>query len=148
MKLKQARDRIKIFIGKKNKDIQKLDEEIKEKLPAYEETKNKKPLVPLLKAKKELMKAVEQGDVRLQLVNDKLAEVEMNQVNKEVNLLTFRPLMLSMIPINTSRKLRRLLRTRIGLECWLMLRISIQSIGLMIVRRCKRILLSRRCGLN
>ena len=101
MKLKQARDRIKIFVSKKNRDIAKLDSEIKDKLPAYETTKNKKPLVPLLKAKKELVKAVEQGDVRLKLVNDKLAEVEMNQVNKEVLLIQFRPLMRLMIPTNT-----------------------------------------------
>ncbi len=42
MKLKQTRDRIKVFINKKNVDINQLDKEIKSKLPKYEETKNKK----------------------------------------------------------------------------------------------------------
>lgn len=35
MKLKQARDRIKAFIGKKNADVDQLDAQIKAKLPAY-----------------------------------------------------------------------------------------------------------------
>ena len=58
LKLKQARDKIKTFISRKNADIAQLDAQIKAKLPAYEATKNKKELVPLLKAKKELMNAV------------------------------------------------------------------------------------------
>ena len=37
-------------------------------------------------SKKELNKLVESGEVRLRLVNDKLAEVEMQQLNKEVLL--------------------------------------------------------------
>lgn len=69
MKLKQARDRIKTFISKKNADIAQLDAQIQAKLPEYQKTNNKKPLVPLLKAKKDLLNAVEQGDVRLKLVN-------------------------------------------------------------------------------
>jgi len=35
MKLKQARDRIRIFISKKNADIAQIDQQIKEKLPRY-----------------------------------------------------------------------------------------------------------------
>lgn len=35
MKLKQARDRIKIFIAKKNADVDQFDAQIKAKLPAY-----------------------------------------------------------------------------------------------------------------
>lgn len=69
MKLKQARDRIKIFINKKNADIVQLETQIQQKLPAFQQTRNKKPLVPLLKAKKDLLQAVEQGDVRLKLVS-------------------------------------------------------------------------------
>ncbi len=46
--------------------------------------------MPLLKAKKDLLNAVEQGDVRLRLVNEKLAEVEMSQLNKEVRMGVFR----------------------------------------------------------
>ena len=61
MKLKQTRDRIKVFINKKNVDINQLDKEIKSKLPKYEETKNKKQLIPLLRAKKDLLNAVDQG---------------------------------------------------------------------------------------
>jgi len=61
MKLKQARDRIKTFISRKNADIAQLDLQIQAKLPEYQETNNKKALVPLLKAKKQLMNAVEQG---------------------------------------------------------------------------------------
>lgn len=55
MKLKQARDRIKAFIAKKQGDIAQIDIQIKEKLPKYEQTKNKKELIPLLKAKKDLL---------------------------------------------------------------------------------------------
>jgi hypothetical protein len=55
MKLKQARDRIKAFIAKKQGDIAQIDLQIKEKLPKYEQTKNKKELIPLLKAKKDLL---------------------------------------------------------------------------------------------
>jgi len=33
IKLKQARDRIKAFINKKNADIAQIDDQIKEKLP-------------------------------------------------------------------------------------------------------------------
>ena len=69
MRLKQARDRIKAFIAKKNGDIDQLDAQIKAKLPAFEETKSKKELIPLLKAKKDLLHIVEQGDTRLKLVN-------------------------------------------------------------------------------
>lgn len=69
MKLKQARDRIRTFINKKNADIAQLDAQIKEKLPEYEQSKNKKILLPLLQAKKNLINVVEQGDVRLKLVN-------------------------------------------------------------------------------
>ena len=36
MKLKQARDRIKGFISKKNADIAQLDAQIKTKIPAFE----------------------------------------------------------------------------------------------------------------
>ena len=86
MKLKQARDRIRNFIAKKKADISQLDAQIREKLPAFEATRDKKPLVPLLRAKKDLGRAVEQGETRLQLVGDKLAEVEMSQVNKEVRV--------------------------------------------------------------
>lgn len=75
MKLKQARDKIKLFVNKKNADIAELDSQIKAKLPKYEQTKNKKELIPLLKAKKDLLDMVEKGDVRLKLVNEKLAEV-------------------------------------------------------------------------
>ena len=60
-------------------------------MPEYERTGNKKPLVPLLQAKKELNKMIENGDVRLRLVNDKLNEVEMQQLNKEVPPLPRRP---------------------------------------------------------
>jgi hypothetical protein len=33
MKLKQARDRIRTFINKKNADIAQIDQQIKDKLP-------------------------------------------------------------------------------------------------------------------
>lgn len=55
MKLKQARDKIKAFISKKNADVAQIDVQIKDKLPKYEQTKNKKELIPLLKAKKDLL---------------------------------------------------------------------------------------------
>jgi hypothetical protein len=85
MKLKQARDKIKGFISKKQADVNTIDQQIKEKLPKYEQTKNKKEILPLLKAKKDILDMIEKGDVRLRLVNDKLAEVELQQLNKEVN---------------------------------------------------------------
>ncbi len=86
MKLKQARDKIKGFIAKKQADINQIDAQIKEKLPKYQQTKNKKEIIPLLKAKKDLLEMVDKGDVRLKLVNDKLAQVELQQLNKEVRL--------------------------------------------------------------
>jgi hypothetical protein len=73
MKLKQARDRIKTFITKKNVDVVKIDEQIATKLPKFKETGDKRELIPLLRAKKELLSMVEKGDVRLELVNQKLA---------------------------------------------------------------------------
>lgn len=84
MKLKQARDKIKAFISKKNADVAQIDVQIKDKLPKYEQTKNKKELIPLLKAKKDLLDMIQKGDVRLKLVNEKLAEVQLQQMNKEV----------------------------------------------------------------
>jgi hypothetical protein len=81
-KLKKARDTIKTFINHKNKDIAEIDAKIAEKVPAFKETGNKKELIPLLRAKKDLQKIAENGEVRLKLVNTKLEEVEMQQINK------------------------------------------------------------------
>ena len=44
----------------------------------------------MLKAKKDLLDMIEKGDVRLKLVNDKLAEVELQQLNKEVTHARYR----------------------------------------------------------
>lgn len=55
-------------------------------MPAYEQTGNKKNLIPLLKARKNLQEFVDNADVRKRLLNDKLAEVEMQQVNADVNV--------------------------------------------------------------
>lgn len=60
-KLKNARDTIKRFINSKNKDLNELDAKIAEKVPKFKETGNKKELIPLLKAKKDLLKMVENG---------------------------------------------------------------------------------------
>lgn len=86
VKLKQARDRINNFINAKNRDVKHIDDQIKEKIPRFQETGNKKELVPLLKAKKDLNTMIENADVRLRLINDKLAEVEMQQVNADVSI--------------------------------------------------------------
>jgi uncharacterized beta-barrel protein YwiB (DUF1934 family) len=37
-------------------------------VPAFKETGNKKQLVPLLKAKKDLLKMIDSGDVRMNLI--------------------------------------------------------------------------------
>lgn len=60
-KLKKARDTIKNFIGAKNRDLSQIEEKIAEKVPAYKQTGNKKQLIPLLKAKKDLLKIIENG---------------------------------------------------------------------------------------
>lgn len=60
-KLKKARDTIKNFIGSKNRDLSQIEEKIAEKVPAYKQTGNKKQLIPLLKAKKDLLKIIENG---------------------------------------------------------------------------------------
>jgi hypothetical protein len=146
MKLKQARDRIKTFISRKNADIAQLDTQIQAKLPEYQQTNNKKALVPLLKAKKQLLNAVEQGETRLNLVNEKLAEVEMSQMNKEVHLVPLRPSKFLTTPTNIFEKSRKLSRIRTGEEYWQMLKILIRSNGLTIVRKFRRIPLSSRCG--
>lgn len=57
-KLKKARDTIKNFINSKNKDITELEGKIAEKVPKFKQTGNKKELIPLLKAKKDLLKMV------------------------------------------------------------------------------------------
>ena len=82
VKLKQARDKINNFIKQKNNDIAHIDAQLKEKIPKYQETGNKKELVPLLKTKKDLQTLVDNADVRVKLINDKLHEVEMQQINK------------------------------------------------------------------
>jgi hypothetical protein len=41
-------------------------------VPAFKETGNKKDLVPLLKAKKDILGIIDTGDVRLKLVSQKL----------------------------------------------------------------------------
>lgn len=140
MKLKQARDKIKGFIAKKQADVAQLDLQIKEKVPEYERTKNKKELVPLLKAKKDLLEIIEKGDVRLRLVNDKLAEVELQQLNKEVLSLLCRPSMFWTIPTSTSARCRTYSRPRIGGMCWLRRSRRWRSSGRMIGRKFKRIL--------
>lgn len=43
----------------KNIDIERVEAKIKDELPAYQETGNKKKIVPLLKAKKDLQTFVE-----------------------------------------------------------------------------------------
>ena len=148
MKLKQARDRIKTFISRKNADIAQLDTQIQAKLPEYQQTNNKKALVPLLKAKKQLLNAVEQAETRLNLVNEKLAEVEMSQMNKEVHLVPLRPSKFLTTPTSIFEKSRKLSRIRTGEEYWQMLKILIRSNGLTIVRKFRRIPLSSRCGLS
>ena len=71
-KLKKARDTIKHFVSAKTKDLNQIEDKIQEKVPAYKETGNKKELVPLLKAKKDILKMIESGDTRLKLINEKI----------------------------------------------------------------------------
>ena len=47
-------------------------------------------MIPLLKAKKDLNSFIENAEVRQKLINDKLAEVEMQKVNVEVHVIAFR----------------------------------------------------------
>ncbi len=148
MKLKQARDKIKGFIAKKQADVNAIDQQIKEKLPKYEQTKNKKELLPLLKAKKDLLEMIEKGDVRLKLVNEKLAEVELQQLNKEVRHCLCRLLMCSTIPTSIFGKSRTPFKPKIGGTCSRRLRTKWRLSGLMIGRRSRRIQLSSRCGRN
>ena len=68
----------------KERDLRQIEARIAQKIPAYKETGNKKELVPLLKAKKDLLKIIQSGDTRLKLVHQKLDEVEMQQMNAEV----------------------------------------------------------------
>ena len=68
-KLKKARDTIKHFVASKNKDLDEIELKIQEKVPAFKQTGNKKELVPLLKAKKDILKMVESGQTRLKVVN-------------------------------------------------------------------------------
>lgn len=86
VKLKTARDRINNIINSKNRDIGIIDGKINEKIPAYQQTGNKKQIVPLLKAKKDLNTFVENAELRLRLVNDKLAEVQLQKINVDVTI--------------------------------------------------------------
>ncbi len=88
-KLKISRDKVNNIIKAKNLDIKRIDEKIQQQLPAYQETGNKKKIVPLLKAKKDLETFVDNADVRIKLLNEKLSEVEMQQVNADVLLSLF-----------------------------------------------------------
>lgn len=80
-KLKISRDKVNNMVKAKNSDIAHINNKIKEQLPEFEQTGNKKKLVPLLKAKKDLETFVENAEVRVKLLNEKLSEVEMQQVN-------------------------------------------------------------------
>ena len=51
-------------------------------MPEYRARQDKKVLLPLLKAKKRLREAMEQGGVRMRVINEKLEEVEMQQMNQ------------------------------------------------------------------
>jgi hypothetical protein len=55
--------------------LAEIEGKIGEKVPAFKETGNKKELVPLLRAKKDLQKMIESGEVRLKLINTKIDEV-------------------------------------------------------------------------
>ena len=77
VKLKQARDNINLFIKKKEKDLEAVDEKISVEVNKYQETQNKKPLIPLLKVKKDIQGMINNADVRMKLINEKLAEVEL-----------------------------------------------------------------------
>jgi len=74
-KLKVSRDKVNNIIKAKNLDIDRIDAKIKEEIPAFQETNNKKKMIPLLKAKKDLQTFVDNADVRLKLLNEKLSEV-------------------------------------------------------------------------
>jgi hypothetical protein len=54
----------------------------------------------LLKTKKDLTTFVDNAELRLRLVNDKLAEVELQKINVEVICMRYRPLMCWMTPIS------------------------------------------------
>lgn len=58
-KLKISRDKVNNIVKAKNIDIERVEAKIKDELPAYQETGNKKKIVPLLKAKKDLQTFVE-----------------------------------------------------------------------------------------
>ena len=84
--------------------------------------------------------------MRLQLINDKMAEVEMNQVNKEVLSSQLRPLTPLKIPTSTFTRSKKLWRTRIGRESWLTVRINTQSTGQTTVKKWKKTQLFNKCG--
>lgn len=87
MKLKTARDRINNFLSLKNRDIANIDAKINEKLPSYHQTGDKKQMLPLLKTKKDINTLISNGEVRLRLINDKLAEVELQKINADVTFI-------------------------------------------------------------
>lgn len=89
---------------------------------------------------------VQNGDVRLRLVNDKLGEVEMQQINKEVKLLRLRLLMFWKILISMFRKFKKVWKLRIGEMYCLKLKINTKFNGLMIGKRWRRILLFKQYG--
>ena len=128
-KLKKARDTIQNFVDRKQKDLSKLDEQIKEATPEYQQTKNKRKIVPLLQAKKSLNQIIDSGETRLKLVKNKLDEVEMQQLNAEVSATQHRPSMCSMTQMPTPGKFRRSSRPKIGKAYWLRPRKGVKSTG-------------------
>ena len=100
----------------------------------------------LLKAKKDLLNAVEQGDVRLRLVNEKLAEVEMSQLNKEVRMGVFRQSTCLMTLTSILNRCRSSWRKKIGGVFWRRLKRSMSYSGLMTGNRSSKMRILRRCG--
>lgn len=68
MKLKLARDKINYYLRLKNKDMEKIEAKINDKIPVFKENGDKKELLPLLRAKKEIMDMIEKGELRKQIV--------------------------------------------------------------------------------
>lgn len=116
-KIKISRDRVNNIVKAKNNDISKIDEKIKDQLAIYQETGSKKKLLPLLRVKKDLENFIETAEVRIKLLNEKLSEVEIQQINVDVtNTLKPRQSMLLMIPINISSKYKIIWKKMTGKE--------------------------------
>lgn len=105
-------------------------------------------MLPLLKAKKDINDYIANAEVRLRLVNDKLAEVELQKINADVFFKIYRQLMHLKILINILSNCKMSCREGIGKMCYKRLKINTNYNGLINSKTYRMIRSFKPCGNN